>query len=117
MFQKPAIFSCHYTVLCRTVCDTDMDAIATFCTLMEQLDILGTREVSPSAVQRYLITIQAQCTAVIVNKRAAIDWRRATDSVKTLKARVHRASNNDCIHTHIPNHFSSYFSRFIWVMH
>jgi len=41
-------------VLCRTICDTDLDAVANFCPLMEQLDILGTREVSPSAVQRYV---------------------------------------------------------------
>lgn len=38
----------------RTVCDTDLEAIASCCPLMEQLDILGTREVSPSAVYRVL---------------------------------------------------------------
>jgi len=62
-------------VLCRTVCDTDLDAVAGFCPLMEQLDILGTREVSPGAVQRYLITSDIQCSLVTVNKRAAlVQW-------------------------------------------
>ena len=42
---------------------------------MEQLDILGTREVSPGAVQRYLITSHIQCSLVTVNKRAAlVQW-------------------------------------------
>jgi len=40
-------------VFARTVCDTDLEALASYCPLMEQLDILGTREVSPSAVHRY----------------------------------------------------------------
>ena len=64
-------------MLCRTVCDTDLDAVAGFCPLMEQLDILGTREVSPGAVQRYLITSHIQCSLVTVNKRAAlVQWYR-----------------------------------------
>jgi len=46
------IFCCQ-RVVCRTVCDTDLEAVASCCIMMEQLDILGTREVSPTAVQRY----------------------------------------------------------------
>ena len=38
----------------RTVCDADLNAIATHSHFMEQLDILGTREVSRQAAQRYV---------------------------------------------------------------
>ena len=37
---------------CRTVCDKDMNEIAERCPNMEQLDILGTREVSQAAAQK-----------------------------------------------------------------
>lgn len=35
----------------RTVCDRDLEALATFCPHMEQLDVLGTREVSEHVAQ------------------------------------------------------------------
>ena len=49
--------SCCWCVCFRTICDTDLEAVASCCTLMEQLDILGTREVSPTAVQRYTLLL------------------------------------------------------------
>ena len=39
---------------CRTVCDKDMNEIAERCPNMEQLDILGTREVSQAAAQKWV---------------------------------------------------------------
>ncbi|XP_076838215.1 F-box/LRR-repeat protein 4 isoform X2 [Brachyhypopomus gauderio] len=38
----------------RTVCDADLEQLATCCPVLEHLDILGTRMVSPSALRRLL---------------------------------------------------------------
>ncbi|KAK6166348.1 hypothetical protein SNE40_023067 [Patella caerulea] len=43
-----------YLTANRTVCDGDLCAIAQYCPYMEQIDILGTREVTPDAVNRVL---------------------------------------------------------------
>jgi hypothetical protein len=37
---------------CRTVCDDDLNAISRNCPDLEQLDILGTRQVSEESVLR-----------------------------------------------------------------
>ena len=53
---------CYFFLInCRTVCDDDLNAISSNCPDLEQLDILGTRQVSEESVLRWdlkLIVIQ-----------------------------------------------------------
>lgn len=41
-----------FVINCRTVCDDDLNAISRNCPDLEQLDILGTRQVSEESVLR-----------------------------------------------------------------